>query len=290
MKRSLFLFLLMPGLMAFAQKKTVPAESLAGEWRWVGRDVPELILVLGTDEKGALQVEHLYTYRWEEYNDPEMRFDGKQLTIRKEVDENAYIELYLTPEGEDLTGRCLMTGLLKEEFDGTITLRRDYFEYAPGREDYRFFGWPGEADADGNVRTVNVIGSAGNDTQPAFERQFELVWPVPEEEAMESDWVNDRQDINFDGIPDLQVFLGYSEDDSPYDYWAAYVWDTKPQGHFVAVDGYSEIDSPLVDPATQTISSTVFSGPFELTVRTYAWEGGQLVLTKEETVDYSTNE
>lgn len=53
-----------------------PAESLVGEWRWVGPDIPELILVLDADSLGNIEVIH-----W------------------------------------------------KREFDETITLRRDYFEY-----------------------------------------------------------------------------------------------------------------------------------------------------------------
>ena len=107
-----------------------PAESLVGEWRWVGPDIPELILVLDADSLGNIEVIHLYTYRDQNYDDPEFaEYDGSVLWIRKDVDENAYIELFLEPDGEDLTGRCVMVGLWKREFDETITLRRDYFEY-----------------------------------------------------------------------------------------------------------------------------------------------------------------
>ena len=63
----------------------VTAESLAGEWCWVGGGVPELILVL---EAG---------------ND--------------------------APDSDDLTGRCVMIGILENDFDDEITLRRNYIEY-----------------------------------------------------------------------------------------------------------------------------------------------------------------
>ena len=107
----------------------VQPEALKGEWCWVGQDIPELILVLDTDEEGNLVVDDLYTYRAHSYRDPKVSFDGETLWIRKDVDENAYLELTLKPEGDDLTGRCLMVGIWKREFDEEITLRRDYFEY-----------------------------------------------------------------------------------------------------------------------------------------------------------------
>ena len=109
--------------------KPVDPESLKGEWRWVGKNVPELILVLDTDDEGGLVINDLYTYRIESYKNPKYNFDGETLHIRADVDENAYIELDLKPDGENLTGRCMMIGLLQVDFDDDITLRRDYFEY-----------------------------------------------------------------------------------------------------------------------------------------------------------------
>lgn len=116
-------------LIACAGNGPVKPEALKGEWCWVGQDIPELILVLDTDGEGNLVVEDLYTYRADSYRDPKVRFDGETLWIRKDVDENAYLELTLKPDGKDLTGRCMMVGIWKREFDEEITLRRDYFEY-----------------------------------------------------------------------------------------------------------------------------------------------------------------
>lgn len=116
-----------------ADRQPVKAESLVGEWCWVGKDVPELILDLGAGNKAprsnGLTVKSLYRYRIENYKDPVLEFDGEMIYIRKDVDENAYIELNLKPVGDELIGRCTMIGLLETEFDGEITLRRDYFEY-----------------------------------------------------------------------------------------------------------------------------------------------------------------
>ena len=111
------------------ESKVVTPESLTGEWRWVGKNVPELILVLDADDEGGLLINDLYTYRFESYKNPKYSFDGETLHIRADVDENAYIELDLKPDGDNLTGRCTMIGLLRVDFDDEITLRRDYFEY-----------------------------------------------------------------------------------------------------------------------------------------------------------------
>ena len=111
------------------ESKVVTPESLTGEWCWVGKNVPELILVLDTDDEGGLLINDLYTYRFESYKNPKYSFDGETLHIRADVDENAYIELDLKPDGDNLKGRCTMIGLLRVDFDDEITLRRDYFEY-----------------------------------------------------------------------------------------------------------------------------------------------------------------
>lgn len=111
------------------ESQGVTPESLKGEWRWVGPNIPELILVLDTDEDGDLAVKDLYTYRNKGYRDPRFAFDGETLWIRWDKGENAYLELTLKPNGEDLTGRCQMIGVWEREFDEDITLRRDYFEY-----------------------------------------------------------------------------------------------------------------------------------------------------------------
>lgn len=117
----------------FEDELKVSAKNLVGEWRWVGKDVPELILVLGAGntapETNGLKVVDLYRYRIEGYRNPDYRFDGQTIHIRKDVDENAYIELDLKLKGEDLVGHCVMVGLLEKDFDDDITLRRHYFEY-----------------------------------------------------------------------------------------------------------------------------------------------------------------
>lgn len=109
--------------------KPVDPEALKGEWCWVGKNVPELILVLDTNDAGELVIDDLYTYRIDSYKNPTYSFDGDMLRIRWDGDENCYLELYLKPDGKDLVGRCVMIGIGEKDFDDEITLRRDYFEY-----------------------------------------------------------------------------------------------------------------------------------------------------------------
>ena len=111
-----------------ASRKPVSAGSLVGEWRWVGKDVPELILVLaagGNEPLGnGLKISKLCTSRNEEYQNPGLQFDGENILIRKDVRENAYIVLNLKPQGDTLHGSCTMVGLPSKNYDGEITLRR----------------------------------------------------------------------------------------------------------------------------------------------------------------------
>jgi len=109
--------------------KPVDPEALKGEWCWVGKNVPELILVLDTNDAGELVIDDLYTYRVDSFMNPTYSFDDNTLQIRWDGDENCYLELYLKPDGDDLTGRCVMIGIRDKDFDDEITLRRDYFEY-----------------------------------------------------------------------------------------------------------------------------------------------------------------
>ena len=116
-----------------ADRHPVTAESIVGEWRWVGKNVPELILVLDAGNKeplsNGLKVKNLYRYRIEDYKNPGVEFDGENIRIRKDLGENTYIDLYLKPVDNDLAGRCIMIGIMPEEVDTQITLRRNYFEY-----------------------------------------------------------------------------------------------------------------------------------------------------------------
>lgn len=112
-------------------RKPIPASRLAGDWSWVGKDVPEVILSLALDGKGKLYVDDFYLYRLTGFDHPTCSFDGETLIVRKDLDDNSYAELALKLNEEgDLVGQCALINVLPEQYDCPITLRKNYFEYS----------------------------------------------------------------------------------------------------------------------------------------------------------------
>lgn len=93
-------------------------------------------------------------------------------------------------------------------------------------------------------------------------------------------WVNDSEDINFDGIPDLQIFLWYNTVGQVAESYAAYLWT--PQGYFKEVKGFSDLCNPQIDHDKKIITANYRSDINERTFETYQWEGDKLKLIKEE--------
>ena len=75
------------------------------------------------------------------------------------------------------------------------------------RQQYRFEHQFIMAD-DKNCDSIVVKGY--QDGKVAFECRHELVDYVSVENAADMEWINDTTDINFDGIPDLQIYLSVS--------------------------------------------------------------------------------
>ena len=90
------------------------------------------------------------------------------------------------------------------------------------------------------------------------------------------------EDINFDGIPDLCVYLGTIASGTVAAYYDAFVWDVETDS-FVHVENYSEIGEPVLHNDLKQISSVVRSGPDELVHTLYEWNGNKLVLIDKST-------
>ena len=151
------------------------------------------------------------------------------------------------------------------------------------REDYRFnvsFG----KDSEGYIGVIHVEGYTTQGDSPAFAFEHELVerlaeMPGPEEAA---NYVDDKTDINFDGIPDLQIYIGLNAVGRVSEYFAGFVWDDEDKC-FAMVPGYDEIRNPVVHPDTKTITSTARTDAVEITTWTMAWIGGHLEIIDETT-------
>lgn len=143
------------------------------------------------------------------------------------------------------------------------------------RGDFRFEVKPVRTDSNGDVGLIRVKGYITNDDIPYFDRTFELQQPVGAERAKEVRWVNDTDDINFDGVPDLQVYLWANTVGRVSEYYAAYVWNVA-NCCFEEVKGYDSIANPVVDAEKKTITGTARTGAAEKTISTYAWRNGIL--------------
>lgn len=125
-----------------------------------------------------------------------------------------------------------------------------------------------KADGD-DFESIVVKGYKGDDESPFFECRHELVAPVSDLSATDVQWVKDSEDINFDGIPDLQVFLWYYTRGQVAEQYAAYVWTRQDQ--FVEVKQWAELCNPKIHPENKTVTENYRSDINERTVNTYKW-------------------
>ena len=155
-------------------------------------------------------------------------------------------------------------------------------EITPEREDYSFDVSFITGDL-GYVDQVFVKGYTPFDESPYLEYKHELVERLAEvpdaDEA--TNWVNDETDINFDGFPDLLIFLGRNCVGRIEEFYAAYVWDEEYKC-FALVPGFDEIGNPVFHPDSKTITSTVRTDAAEMTTWTYIWDGWQLEIIDEK--------
>ena len=157
------------------------------------------------------------------------------------------------------------------------------------RKDYRFdvsFG----TDSEGYIGRIFVKAYTPQSDEPAMEYERDLVErlaeaPSPDEAA---GWVDDKTDINFDGIPDLMVYIGLNAVGRVSEYYAGFVWNDEDKCFAMVLD-FDEISNPVVHPDTKTITSTARTDAVEITTWTYAWVDGYLEVI-DETTDTFGNE
>ena len=115
------------------------AKALVGYWGWVGDEGPELLLRLEMNGKG-LEVTECNIYRLYGFDKATATFNGTYLIVEEmDYDEEAekvnhefYFSAQLDKNG-DLTGNCrIKHPLASRNYDGPLTLRKDYFKYRDG--------------------------------------------------------------------------------------------------------------------------------------------------------------
>jgi hypothetical protein len=84
-------------------------------------------------------------------------------------------------------------------------------------------------------------------------------------------WIFEK-DINFDGIPDLMVYLGLTH--HAQSVYKAFVWNPVTR-QFYDVEAFQEIQEPVIDSEDKTITSHVRDVGM-LYTDTYKWKNGKL--------------
>jgi len=144
------------------------------------------------------------------------------------------------------------------------------------RQQYRFETSFIKAD---NEEYDSIVVKGYKDSKFVFECHHELIDYVSPETAEGMGWINDTTDINFDGIPDLQVFRGYYTRGQVAELYAGYVWT--PQQKFEEVEQWKELFNPEVHPEDKTVTADYRSDANERTYDTYKWtDNNKLELIK----------
>ena len=103
-----------------------------------------------------------------------------------------------------------------------------------------------------------------------------MPWPVAADMFVGGDI--EEKDINFDGIPDLQVFLCFLDGTGRNAIYDGFVWDTATHT-FLPVEGYSDIISPNIDEEGKYIVGRQISFEETADVEQYEWRDDRLQRT-----------
>ena len=106
------------------------------------------------------------------------------------------------------------------------------------------------------------------------EYTFELSAPLSEDMANNIGTYTE-EDINFDGYPDVDVYLGYYGGFANNTQHEALLWDQE-QHQFVYPEGYAGIGEAMTDAEKKYISTTSSAGPDHRVTSYYRWHGHKL--------------
>jgi len=127
-------------------------------------------------------------------------------------------------------------------------------------------------DANGEYAQVKVGAYVGK--KLIREKTYELVPAVSENVAEYLGSVSE-EDINFDGYPDVDVYLGYMGGFANNIYHEGWLWDQTTHS-FVDAEGYGGIGDPVCDSEKKYICTILSNGPDHRVTTYYRWRGNRL--------------
>ncbi len=135
-----------------------------------------------------------------------------------------------------------------------------------------------ERGPSGDYEFIKVTGTRGNEA--VWSTQLDLYSPMDDDEVSTRNWLS-YEDVNFDGTPDLLVYLGLNTYGRVEEFYQAFLLSPDKEPEYV--EGYCNIANPEVDPEAKEIRGYTKTGPYEITTTTLKWENGELILSDEKT-------
>ena len=256
------------------------------EWQMAGyiyypnakKPAPILIVDYWGEEKPTCpDDDHMYACRFVEYQ-PDGEVTGILYLTCAEVEGD--FQVIKGSWKNPTTGRVLKltnfeeTRKLPEWWPGSPALFT-----APKREDWKFlYKLADKYDDTGDsewMNTIYVTFMANDKEMLSFEEPLNGAVNSEMEETL--DWIIEK-DINFDGIPDVLIYLGVTRQAQTL--YKAYVWNPVTR-QFYEVEEFQEIEEPDFDSNEKTITSTARDGA-TLYIDTYKWKNGKLTKIKSE--------
>ena len=134
-------------------------------------------------------------------------------------------------------------------------------------------------NAEGELTHVKVGAYVGNKLVDEF--TIEL-GGVPMETTADAVGTISETDLNNDGIPDVNIYLGYYGGHPNDVYYEALIWDSE-FGRFLQADGYKELAEPMVDDQTHLIYTNLRDGPEKRVMDYYGWQRNKIRHLRSET-------
>jgi hypothetical protein len=132
-----------------------------------------------------------------------------------------------------------------------------------------------DRDKNGWLTDIYVDGYV-DDQKTDFHFEEPLMGAFNDEQEKNLSWVTE-EDINFDGVPDLLIYVGLTHNASSL--YKAYVWNQETR-QFYPVEIFDEIQEPDFDSKAKTITSRARDVDM-MYIDTYKWKNG--ILTKVST-------
>ena len=148
--------------------------------------------------------------------------------------------------------------------------------FNPKRDAWTFKYKLGDKDGDWySTISVDFLKSGAKQLDLSF--TADLCGAVNDDIKNALTWVTE-EDINFDGIPDVMVYIGTST--RAQSIYKAYVWNPQTR-QFYYVEPFEEIQEPDIDKATKTITSYVrdHEGMY---IEKWKWKNGKLTMVSSK--------